>query len=240
VSSAKPAAAISEANRMFDLLKVKQLEIVPEDVAGAVTSPSLSPSPSNNSLNFAESVAAMTLSAAQASNSVALCAESSGICGLFPRAQAIGQQGQSTATGGSVRRIIGGPATVAASVPSANEGGGNPLARRGSAVMKQQQPQAESSPRVAGAGASEGSSLMEEVPDELLSAYNIRPSEDVTPPPAPAPAAGRADPFATRRLSPLKPSEKSQSLMADLMGAPAPSAARATSPKPSSSVWEDV
>lgn len=225
---------------MFDLLKVKQLEIVPEDVAGAVTSPSLSPSPSNNSLNFAEGVAAMNLSAAQASNSVTLCAESSGISGLFPRAQAIGQQGKSAAAEGVVRRIIGGPASVAASVPSAsNEGGGNPLARRGSAVMKQQQ-QAESSPRVAGGGASEGSSLMEEVPDELLSAYNIRPSEDVTPPAAPSPAAGRADPFATRRLSPLKPSEKSQSLMADLMGAPAQPSARSTSPKPSSSVWEDV
>jgi hypothetical protein len=228
---------------MFDLLKVKQLEIVPEDVAGAVTSPSLSPSPSNSSLNFAEGVAAMNLSAAQASNSVTLCAESSGISGLFPRAQAIGQQGKSAAAEGVVRRIIGGPASVAASVPSAGaEGGGNPLARRGSAVMKQQQQQqqAESSPRVAGAGASEGSSLMEEVPDELLSAYNIRPSEDVTLPAAPSPAAGRADPFAARRLSPLKPSEKSQSLMADLMGAPAQSSARSTSPKPNSSVWEDV
>ena len=249
----KPTNAVAEASRTFELMRVKQLQLIPDHISAGMTSPSLSPSPSSTSLNLADSTAAMSMSlsatgpASPSSGSsergaVALCTESAGIRGLFQRAQSIGRPGLESSN--SPRKNVIGAASSSTAVPAASsEGGGNPLARRGSAVMKhqqQQQPQP-SAPSVDG-----GSSLMAEVPDELLSAYNIRPSED-TPLPLPAPvpsraAPARADPFSAHRLSPMKPSEKSQSLMADLMGGGDAGAGGAPSApaKQSSSVWEDV
>ena len=233
-------AAITEANRTFDLLKVKQLELIPEDITESMASPSLSPSNSHGFLNMTDSTSAMSISPASPSASslsrgaVSLCPESSGMSGLFARAQAIGQQKGAASEQQVARRIIGGTP----SSPAHNqEGGGNPLARRGSAVMKQQQQQqAVQSPQggaAAGLGSSDSSSLMAEVPDDELSAYNIRPSEDVAVAPARVEPAGR--------LSPLKPSEKSQSLLADLMGGAGDSSSdKKPASAASSSVWEDV
>ncbi len=105
-----------------------------------------------------------------------------------------------------------------------------------------------------------GSSLMAEVPDEMLSEYDIRPSEAPSAPAAhgsaiqyggpagPGPAAAattttggstRSEPFASGRLSPLKPSEKSQSLMADLIGGNSSKSNGGEKPA-AASVWEDV
>lgn len=246
VLSMKPTNAIAEASRTFELMRVKQLQMLPEDICAGMTSPSLSPS--STSLNLADATASLSLSATGPASpssggssergAVSLCPESTGIHGLFQRAQVIGRPGDSSNT--PRKGVIGAAVTATAAVSAASsEGGGNPLARRGSAVMKhQQQQQQASAPSMDG-----GSSLMAEVPDEMLSAYNIRPSED-TPLPAPVPsraAPARADPFSAHRLSPMKPSEKSQSLMADLMGGDAtssgPAAAHAAK---QSSVWEDV
>lgn len=250
----KPTSAVSEASRTFELMRVKQLQQLPDHIAAGMASPSLSPS--STTLDLTDSTSAMALSAtgpaspssggSSVRGAVALCPESTGTSGLFRRAQEIGKPGSVDAD--TPRKRVIGAATTSSGVPVASpEGGGNPLARRGSAVMKQQQQQA-ASPAPSGGGSSSssadgGSSLMAEVPEEMLSAYNIRPSED-TPLPLPmaapvptragggsgaaaAAAAGaapaRADPFSAQRLSPMKPSEKSQSLMADLMGAPSPS-----------------
>lgn len=246
----RPTGAIAEASRTFELMRVKQLQLIPEHVSAGMTSPSLSPNNSSSSLNLVESTAALALSATGPASpgsgssergTVALCADSTGITGLFQRAQSIGQQGKGPALESSPRKIIGAPVIASAAPAPNSEGGGNPLARRGSAVMKHQQQQQQQQPSAPSTEG--GSSLMAEVPDEMLSAYNIRPSED-TPPPMPAPVPSRAgparaDPFSAHRLSPMKPSEKSQSLMADLMGG-GDAGAAAAAPAKSSSVWEDV
>lgn len=218
---------------MFELLGVKQLELIPEDIAATMASPAASPSPV---ASVADRTAGLSLGDSSARGAVCLSVESTGITGLFQRAQLIGSNAKAAAE--PARRIIGGATPSAPAATAEGTNNGNPLARRGSAVMKQQQEQQaqlqrqDSSPRAGGAAASsESSSLMAEVPDELLSDYNIRPSEDHPLPAAPA----RSAPAASGRLSPLKPSEKSQSLMADLMGG-----STSTDGGKKVSVWEDV
>jgi hypothetical protein len=233
----RPAAAIAESNRTFELLAVKQLELIPDDVAFTMASPEVANSPTSPSLSLSDSAAGLSLGDGSARGAVALSADSTNMKGLYQRAQQIGTGAKAA---DPVRRIIG--AQAPSSPHAGGEGGnsGNPLARRGSAVIKQQQEQQQQA-QLQRPGGSEGSSLMAEVPDDMLSDYNIRPSEDV---PASAPPA-RSDPFAARRLSPLKPSEKSQSLMADLMGGGGGgggggSSGGATGDNKKGSVWEDV
>jgi len=242
-NSVKPTTAIAEASRLFDLLKVKQLQVLPEEVALGMCSPSVSPS--TTMMNLSDSAAALSVSSKSSSRgNVTLCDESTGVSGLFRRAQSIGQGNKQVAE--PRRNVIGGGG-IATPTPSAP-------ATTNSVVRPQPQQQAQAASEGMGGGSTGnmdgGSSLMAEVPDELLSEYNIRPSEDIPAPlplsrnsPVPGAAApARADPFSSRRLSPLKPSEKSQSLMADLMGG-SPASAGDASPTPAAkqaSVWEDV
>lgn len=225
---------------------MKQLQVLPEEVALSMCSPSVSPS--TTMMNLSDSAAALSVSSSKSSSrgNVTLCDESTGVSGLFRRAQSIGQGTKQVAE--PRRNVIGGGGAPAPT-PSAPAAVNN--------VVRTQQQQAHAGSEGLGGGSSGnmdgGSSLMAEVPDELLSEYNIRPSED-TPAPLPpsrnspvpgtaAAAPARADPFSSRRLSPLKPSEKSQSLMADLMGSSPAASAGDASPTPAAkqaSVWEDV
>ena len=217
---------------MFELLKVKQLEQIPVDITAGFSSPALSPSAT--ALNLADSASSLSIndmSSIYQRGSVLLSPDSAGVSGLFARAQAIGQQGKTPADV-AVRRIIGAaPASPITPNRQSSEGqSGNPLARRGSAVAKPQH-----------AHGADGSSLMAEVPDEMLSAEDTRPSYAVTAPPQSGgnALASSVETFSSGRLSPLKPSEKSQSLMADLMGGGGVTS-DSNSGKKSPSVWEDV
>lgn len=217
---------------------MKQLQVLPEEVALSMCSPSVSPS--TTMMNLSDSAAALSVAAKSSGRgNVTLCDESTGVNGLFRRAQAIGQGTKQVAE--PRRNVIGGGVSSAPAPVS-------PVTRHVPQQQQQQQTVAGSGGLGGGDG---GSSLMAEVPDELLSEYNIRPSEDIPAPLPPArnspvpgtaaPAPARADPFSSRRLSPLKPSEKSQSLMADLMGSsPASGEASPTPAAKQASVWEDV
>ena len=250
--SVKPTNAISEASRLFELLKVKQLQVLPEEVALGMCSPSVSPSTS--AMNLSDSGSKSPHQQQQVKGCVALCEESTGITGLFRRAQSIGQsKGQ---TPEPRRNVIGASSVGAFSEPPASA----PVASKSPAPTvsygQSNQGQYVSAPRVTNMDA--GSSLMAEVPDEMLSEYDIRPSEAPSASsahgsavqngggPGPVAASGgstRSEPFASGRLSPLKPSEKSQSLMADLIGGNNNNSSSKSNggEKPAAaSVWEDV
>jgi len=267
--SVKPTNAISEASRLFELLKVKQLQVLPEEVALGMCSPTVSPSTS--AMNLSDSgnrsphqQKQQQLLQQQVKGCVALCEESTGITGLFRRAQSIGQsKGQ---TPEPRRNVIGASSVGAFTEPPASSA---PIVAKSPAPTvsygQSNQGQYVSAPRGGGGGSSDnntdaGSSLMAEVPDEMLSEYDIRPSEAPSAPSAPpahgsaiqyggpgptAAATGgstRSEPFASGRLSPLKPSEKSQSLMADLIGGNSNNSSKSNGgEKPAAaSVWEDV
>lgn len=262
VCSVKPTNAISEASRLFELLKVKQLQVLPEEVALGMCSPTVSPSTSAMNLSDSGSRSPhQQKQPTQAKGFVALCEESTGINGLFRRAQSIGQsKGQ---TPEPRRKVIGASSVGAFSEPVAAASKASSTAATTTPASTSSHSH-QSSAAVRGGGASSsmeaGSSLMAEVPDEMLSEYDIRPSEAPTPTStnntktnansasvhgggANAGAGGsttRSEPFASGRLSPLKPSEKSQSLMADLIGGGS-SSGKGLGDKPAAaSVWEDV
>lgn len=247
--SVKPTNAIAEASRLFELLKVKQLQVLPEEVALGMCSPSVSPSTSamNLSDSGSRSPHHQQKQLQLVKGCVGLCEESTGINGLFRRAQNIGQsKGQ---TPEPRRNVIG-----ASSVGAFAEPVSAPVVAKSPAptVSYGQNNHSAGSGPVRGGSSSNmdaGSSLMAEVPDEMLSEYDIRPSEAPSAPSAPSGSAVHAggstcsEPFASGRLSPLKPSEKSQSLMADLIGGGSSGSGKSNGDKPAaaaSSVWEDV
>jgi hypothetical protein len=216
--SMTPGSAVAETCRMLDLLKLKSLEQLPETIAG---------------------------DSSGAGNNAGLSAESSGMSGLFRRAQAIGSGLSGAQAQVPVRRVIGGPSEAHGAASSSLS------SKRHSAVIMHQQQQQQPAEAVGaqaptpaaaqsfgGGGGGGDSSLMAEVPDDMLSSLDIRPSEDL-----PA-GAGRVPIAADNagRLSPLKPSEKSQSLMADLLGggggAAADEASSTSGKSKGGSVWD--
>ncbi|KAJ1434685.1 hypothetical protein B484DRAFT_417365 [Ochromonadaceae sp. CCMP2298] len=215
--SLSPTSAVDSTCRMLELLRVTQLERLPEDDEDGAPLPRKFTPP-------------------QHLGTVDLCAQSTGVVGLLPRAMQIIAQAKAGNGGTFAVR----PAAVISSTPATSGGGSpNPLAKKrgaGTSAVASfaQQHQfasaasasaASTSPTHLASGSSgtfagaqgEGSSLMSEVPDDMLMALDIRPSEDIRKLVVPVP---------------LKDSAKSRSLLADLTGGGGAAGSK--------SVWEDV